>query len=296
MADVSVALYSSSAVSRNSLATSTMRLGRRRRRALTRPRYHRSDFQGSANIFPIVAPLELAAPGFEMIDPRRDGVAIARRNGRGEVCRPHVIRMCRHVDFMGLRAADGMPPQHGPQRIVAVRETVCFDADGLARDALDGKPTAVDHRQNGVDHRSQAAFRNSAVADRTGALEVDGADALAFIRFRGSWLARVAFTSPLLTVPARCFSTMAFPAQHDGGKRRQVEVERIGASVRTDRDGFDAAQISQPDPPYSRASLLSISRHSPRLGMPTRKLLRGTGVKLVTTSTGGAPGLSARTR
>ena len=42
------------------------------------------------------------------------------------------------------------------------------------------------------------------------------------------------------------FSTMAFPPQHDGRQRRQIQVERIRAPVRTDRHGFDAAQIAPP--------------------------------------------------
>jgi len=119
----------------------------------------RPDFKGGADIRAIFTPLELASPGFEMIDPRHDGVAIAPGSRRSELGAPYVIRMRRHDCFMNLRIAHGAPLQHGPQLVMAVREAVRFDADRFAGDPFDGKPAAIDHRQHGVDHGPHAAIR-----------------------------------------------------------------------------------------------------------------------------------------
>src|SRR6202795_1413307 len=54
-------------------------------------------------------------------------------------------------------------------------------------------------------------------------------------------------------------------------------------------------RLPHPEPPYSLASVFRISCQAPRNGTPTKKLRRGTGVKLHATSKGApAPGALRR--
>ena len=104
---------------------------------------------------------------------------------------------------------------------------------------------------------------------------------------------RVRAAAPALLLAALALRlATAFPAQHDGRQRRQREAQatRRGHAQLTGTDST-APRLPQPEPPYSRASVLRISRHRPRAGTPTRKFARGIGVKLHTTSNG-APSLA----
>ena len=90
---------------------------------------------------------EARAPGQEVIDPRRDRVAIAaelrrpeRRRASGR-CRAASSAASCHVGVVSWRQQ-----QHAREHVVAVGEAVGLDDDALADDALDGEAPAVDLR------------------------------------------------------------------------------------------------------------------------------------------------------
>src|SRR5882757_8382283 len=85
----------------------------------------------------------------------------------------------------------------------------------------------------------------------------DGRSASTTARTRPSWIGAGPRTASavlpdscasaaagMLPALLRLLSTMSFPAQHDGGKRRYVEIERVRASVRAHGNRLDSAEIT----------------------------------------------------
>ena len=105
-----------------------------------------AHLQGDADVALVVAPLEFAAPGFEMIDPGGYGIAVTARRRRGEIRRPYVIPQGRHLDFVHLRVGDRLPREHGAQLVVSVSEAMCLHAHALAGARRGAIGAHADHR------------------------------------------------------------------------------------------------------------------------------------------------------
>src|SRR6185437_8010276 len=116
----------------------------------------RADAHGDADVGGVDAALELEPPGEEMIDPRRDRVAVAADVAQREAAAPDVVALGRHLALGESLVAFGAPAQHHAQRVVAIGEAVGLDDHVAADDALGGEAAAVDRRPHRVDDRAHA--------------------------------------------------------------------------------------------------------------------------------------------
>ncbi len=99
-----------------------------------------------ADVLLIDPACQLVAPGFEVVDPGDHAVEVAARGLGGEGGEPLVVAARCHFYFLRAGVGFGAPTQHHAQHVVPVGEAVRLDAQGLARDGLDGETACVHHR------------------------------------------------------------------------------------------------------------------------------------------------------
>jgi hypothetical protein len=113
----------------------------------------RAHLGGEAQVVGVDAPLELLAPGGEVVDPAGDAELPEPEPIRGESRAPNVVAERFHLDRDPCAFARAAVAQLARDLLVPVREAVGGDLDLVAHHALHREAAAIHARAHVLDHR-----------------------------------------------------------------------------------------------------------------------------------------------